>query len=451
MQHKEPVYEPGAPADPLISVVIPTYNRARLLGATLESLCRQTLPRERYEVIVADDGSSDRTREVAESFRERLRLRYTFQEDEGFRAGQARNLGVGLATAPVIAFLDTGVLVAEDWLTSHLRVHDAAGAPVVVAGYLHGNDNQDTPVPLEAFWDSTAEEIRKRYTGVPHFSDIRLPEIATLDNRLDRERMAWHFCWTANLSIPAAEFRAIGGFDGRYRGWGVEDVDLARRLQLRGCPVVWAPEAWAVEATHARETAVNWESCKRNSLTFYEKSPEPRLELFWAVIQGWADETLHEEWEFVRTRLAPVPQDDLTDELDGATRVLPAKAPGLIPRVAVIGCGDSLPGRWRHAEADFTLVDLEAESLQALRPERDPDGFQRVNAIGLRTPFADGSFDVVVLTSRLRGVWPRWGRLLLAEAGRIGGEVRVAPGMPPAAPLGEPPEPSPASGETTRR
>jgi hypothetical protein len=83
-------------------------------------------------------------------------------------------------------------------------------------------------------------------------------------------------------------------------------------------------------------------------------------------------------------------------------------------------------------------MDLDVESVRALRPDADTDGFRRVNAIGLRTPFSDGSFDVVVLTSRLNGIWPRWGLLLLAEADRIGKEVRVAPGMPPAAPLWEP-------------
>ncbi|HOJ14231.1 MAG TPA: glycosyltransferase, partial [Deltaproteobacteria bacterium] len=68
---------------PLISVVIPTYNRAELLEKSLESLTAQSLPKGRFEVIVIDDGSPDNTREVCEGFADRLTLRYQRQENSG--------------------------------------------------------------------------------------------------------------------------------------------------------------------------------------------------------------------------------------------------------------------------------------------------------------------------------------------------------------------------------
>ncbi|WP_232313031.1 glycosyltransferase [Enterovibrio coralii] len=75
-----------------ISIVIPTYNRSKLLSHTLTSLVEQTLPAECFEVIVIDDGGSDDSEFVAKSFSDRLNVKYFWQEDKGFRAGKARNV-----------------------------------------------------------------------------------------------------------------------------------------------------------------------------------------------------------------------------------------------------------------------------------------------------------------------------------------------------------------------
>ena len=80
------------------TVVIPTYNRAPRLRGLLECLAHQEGD-HLARVVVCDDGSSDETAAVVESFMERLPLVYAFQEDLGFRAGQARNLGCLLYTS----------------------------------------------------------------------------------------------------------------------------------------------------------------------------------------------------------------------------------------------------------------------------------------------------------------------------------------------------------------
>ena len=114
--------QPAGPS-PLVSIVIPTYNRSALLRKNLELLCDQTLPRQDYEVIVADDGSSDDTLEVVESFCDRLTLDYHYQDDLGFRAAAARNAGAKLAHAPVLVFLDTGTFPGRGYAEGHLRAH----------------------------------------------------------------------------------------------------------------------------------------------------------------------------------------------------------------------------------------------------------------------------------------------------------------------------------------
>jgi glycosyltransferase involved in cell wall biosynthesis len=89
---------------PLVSIIIPTYNRAYILGETLESVLSQTYGN--YEAIVIDDGSSDNTRELVDSFIQRdTRIKYVKQNNAGVSA--ARNHGMRIAQGEYLAFLDS--------------------------------------------------------------------------------------------------------------------------------------------------------------------------------------------------------------------------------------------------------------------------------------------------------------------------------------------------------
>ena len=103
---------------PAFSVIIPTFNRADLLPRCVESVFRQTFGD--FEIVVADDGSTDDTRSVVEDFAARDgRIRYVYQENRG--AGDARNLGVSVSNGRFIAFIDSDDEVAPTWLQ---RFHD---------------------------------------------------------------------------------------------------------------------------------------------------------------------------------------------------------------------------------------------------------------------------------------------------------------------------------------
>lgn len=89
------------------SVIIPTYNRSSLLVKCLESLCAQTF--KSFEVIVCDDGSTDNTSTVVESFKNKLDIRYFWNENWGGPA-RPRNVGIQNSKSDWICFLDS-----DDW------------------------------------------------------------------------------------------------------------------------------------------------------------------------------------------------------------------------------------------------------------------------------------------------------------------------------------------------
>ena len=105
--------------NPLVSVIIPVYNYDRYLGEAVESVLNQTY--KHLEVIVVDDGSTDGSREVAESFAERG-VRYCHQGHAGI--GPARNRGVDMDQGEFLAFLDADDRWPDEKLALQLRAFE---------------------------------------------------------------------------------------------------------------------------------------------------------------------------------------------------------------------------------------------------------------------------------------------------------------------------------------
>jgi glycosyltransferase involved in cell wall biosynthesis len=99
---------PARSAEPLLSVVIPSYNRADYIGETIESVLQQTY--SNIEVVVIDDGSTDNTAQVVEPFAPRVR----YIRQENAERGASRNHGLRLAKGEYIAFLDSDDLWLPD-------------------------------------------------------------------------------------------------------------------------------------------------------------------------------------------------------------------------------------------------------------------------------------------------------------------------------------------------
>lgn len=103
-----------------VSVIIPTYNRRNTLEKTIDSLIPLSYPKEKYEIIVVDDGSTDGTYEyLKEKQKKNPNLRVFRQGHKGCAA--ARNLGIKNAKGEIIFFTDDDCLVEKDWINEHLR------------------------------------------------------------------------------------------------------------------------------------------------------------------------------------------------------------------------------------------------------------------------------------------------------------------------------------------
>jgi len=209
------------------SIVIPTYNRAPKLANLLRCLAHQRGAMS-FEVLVCDDGSSDGTRAVAHAATAGLDVRYFHQPDLGFRAGQARNMGIAAARGEIVIFLDDDTLPAPDFVASHLRAHREAGVPAVVIGLRH------RAARLDALPVDVADITR-------HEPDGRIREIGQRGETLDRVQPAWRLLYSCNFSAPRGTPELH--FSEAFEGWGMEDHEIGYRLLRAGLRLVMAPDA----------------------------------------------------------------------------------------------------------------------------------------------------------------------------------------------------------------
>lgn len=195
--------------NPLVSVIIPTYNRASLIGRAIENVLEQT--HQNKEVIVVDDGSTDDTPLVLNGFGNRIRV--VTQKNAGPAA--ARNRGVEIALGEIIAFQDSDDLWMPSKLERQVELLQRAGPSVHcclcnASMYFAGKPATTSfdlapirPELKEGLWTNVAEVLATTF-------------------------VLFNQC----AALHADAFRRIGGFDESLIF--MEDYDLSLRLALEG-------------------------------------------------------------------------------------------------------------------------------------------------------------------------------------------------------------------------
>lgn len=218
---------------PRISVILSTYNRPDALEMVLRSLAAQTY--KDFEVVVADDGSTEDTRHKVDNFKSQttLNLKQVWQEDDGFRAAAIRNKAVAASQGDYLVFLDGDCIAFPDFIAQHARLMKADKfttgnrvllSPAFTEKILKRQQllHQWTPSQWFVAW------LRRNINRMLPF--VRLP-LGVLRNLTPRK---WQGVKTCNLGVWRKDFFEINGFDENYHGWGYEDSDLVIRLINNG-------------------------------------------------------------------------------------------------------------------------------------------------------------------------------------------------------------------------
>lgn len=228
---------------PEVSVVIATRDRAEFLQHALASLETQT-PAAPFEVVVADNGSSDATAAVVEAMRARAPFALAYVYEPQPNRAKARNRALAVARGAIVAFCDDDVQAPPAWLAAHAAAHADGIARIVNGPILNVPSYECKPKP-----------------ALSNFSRASL-------------------C-TCNASVPRSALAAAGGFDESFDLYGWEDSELGIRLREAGLDwkFAWDAAIWHIKTpeydTLEAQTRKAVEKA-RMARRFLEKHPSRR-------------------------------------------------------------------------------------------------------------------------------------------------------------------------------
>lgn len=206
------------------ALLITTYNWKEALSVVLESLRIQSqLP---DEVLIADDGSNEDTKEIIDQFRETfyIPVKHIWHEDLGFRRSKILNKAIAQSETDYIIQIDGDCIMHKDFIKDHIT----NSRPNL---YLYGSRVHIRPeyvnlvlkkklIHFDIFSKETKNKSRNLH--IPFFSTFYKPQKETKRVR------------GCNLSYWKKDFIAVNGYDENYEGWGREDTDITMRLTNLG-------------------------------------------------------------------------------------------------------------------------------------------------------------------------------------------------------------------------
>lgn len=243
---------------PEVSVVVPTCNRHELLNRCLAALLIQDLPCGQYEVVVVDDGASEATRRLVETWADRVKLRLRYvQAGRNRGPAAARNTGWRAAQADIIAFTDDDCVASAGWLQAGLEALadgvDGAWGRLIMPLPAHPTDYQRHAAHLEK-----AEFV------------------------------------TANCFYRRSALEKVGGFDERFTTAWREDSDLFFSLLERDARFVYSAEAvvvhpvraagWGVSIGQQRKSMFNALLYKKHPVLYRQRIQKRPPWMYYAVV-----------------------------------------------------------------------------------------------------------------------------------------------------------------------
>lgn len=206
------------------SLIITTYNNPPFLELVLKTVMVQhILP---GEVIIADDGSTDETRQLIDRYRKTfpVPLIHSWIPDEGFRAAKSRNVAAAKTTGTYIILIDGDILLSPHFIEDHVRLRQ------------HG-----------CFVAGSRARLSRRATE--HMVQTLNPHIGFFTRGLGRRlvmlRMPWlhplvkghtdlRHARSCHLAVWRDDYLKVNGFEEKFVGWGIEDSEFVQRLFNNG-------------------------------------------------------------------------------------------------------------------------------------------------------------------------------------------------------------------------
>ena len=208
-----------------VSLIITTYNRPDALLLVLRSI--ETQVSKPIEIIIADDGSTNDTKEVIDSFQEKsdIRVIHSWQEDNGFRAAKSRNKAITKTTGDYIILVDGDMILHPKFIEDH--INNAESGYFVQGSRVLLTQNRTKIVLNDSGmnFSFTSSGLKNRKNAIHSNSLSRL---------FSNKKNTLRGIKSCNLAFFKQDCISVNGFNNEFEGWGREDSEFIVRLQNKG-------------------------------------------------------------------------------------------------------------------------------------------------------------------------------------------------------------------------
>lgn len=221
-----------------LSVILATYNWSNALSLVLASLVQQLEQYPDAELVIADDGSAEETRELITAYRKQIKqFKHVWHTDDGFRKSMILNKAVAASCGEYLLFLDGDCVPFPDYIKNHLALREP--------GYLVAGDRilctesftwellqHPESIPALQHWSTLKwchAKLHKKVNKCLAHLRIGLNTKPSQKWRYFAQNN-WRMPKGCNFALARADFLAVNGFDETFCGWGHEDADLFVRL-----------------------------------------------------------------------------------------------------------------------------------------------------------------------------------------------------------------------------
>ena len=208
-----------------ISLIVTTYNRPDALMLVLKSIQIQSL--KPTEVIIADDGSNNQTRNLILEFAEYsdIEIIHSYQDDLGFRAAESRNKAIAIAKSEYIILIDGDMILHHEFVRDHVNNSKLGyfiqGSRVL----LNKNKTRKVLKGEQKKLNFFSIGLNNRLNSI--YSNFLSKLFSINSNHLKGIK-------TCNLSFYRKDFLSVNGFNNEFKGWGREDSEFVSRLLNKG-------------------------------------------------------------------------------------------------------------------------------------------------------------------------------------------------------------------------
>jgi len=208
-----------------LSVIIPVYNQEKIILKTLNSLLNQSISQDDYEIIVVDDGSTDKTEKILWSVKKKTKNRLIIlKTTKSHGKGAARNLGIKNARNKIIVSVDGDILVSQNFLFEHLKWHKKF------------SKENFSMIGYTTWWP------KLKITPFMYWLEHGGKQL-DFDNLKNVDEIDYRHFYTGNASFKRNFLLKNGLFDEGFGREMYEDLELAYRLQKKGLRIFYNKNA----------------------------------------------------------------------------------------------------------------------------------------------------------------------------------------------------------------